>query len=177
MEACPDDIEVYLSLRSSLIDYATPIIGCRARAEDVVQEAYIRFTQRRQREVGEQTRDDQLSKVIEPEPYLYRIVRNVALDWLRRPDSETTSFQTHNETDETTAPNPETVCLHQERLRRLATALAELPERKRTAFNMHRLEGKSLQEVANHLDISVVRAHQLVKDCIRHGLSRLDPED
>jgi len=36
-------LEVYLSHRSALVDYATPILGCRARAEDVVQESYVRF--------------------------------------------------------------------------------------------------------------------------------------
>lgn len=171
MDANPDDIKVYLSLRGALIDYATPIIGCRARAEDVVQEAWIRFVQRQQ--PGSVAK---LRSVVQPEPYLYRIVRNLALDWLRRPDAETAPTPEEAEDCDTT-PSAEHTVIQQDRLQRLARVLAELPERKRIAFNMHRLEGKSLQEIAAHLDISVVRAHQLVKDAMRHGVARLAQDD
>lgn len=59
----------------------------------------------------------------------------------------------------------------------LAEALAELPPRTRLAFDMHRIEGRGLQEVADHLGVSVVRAHQLVKDALRHAARRLDALD
>jgi DNA-directed RNA polymerase specialized sigma24 family protein len=37
-----DQLALFLAHRSALVGYATPILKCRARAEDVVQEAYIR---------------------------------------------------------------------------------------------------------------------------------------
>jgi RNA polymerase sigma-70 factor (ECF subfamily) len=67
-------LKLYLTHRAALIDYATPIVGCRARAEDVVQEAYIRFVPARVAD----------ARIEQPVAYLYRIVRNVALDWTRR---------------------------------------------------------------------------------------------
>ena len=47
------------------------------------------------------------------------------------------------------------------------------PERTRLAFNMHRLEGRPLREVAERLDISITRAQQLVKAAMIHGARRL----
>nr|WP_269807513.1 sigma factor [Pseudomonas sp. NMI795_08] len=63
--------------RPALVDYATPIVGCRARAEDVVQEAWLRFS----RQPGD-------ADIRHPASYLYRIVRNLALDQTRRTATE-----------------------------------------------------------------------------------------
>ncbi|WP_366522841.1 sigma factor-like helix-turn-helix DNA-binding protein [Reyranella sp.] len=59
----------------------------------------------------------------------------------------------------------------------MTDALAELPERTRIAFTMYRLEGCTLQQVGDRLGVSVVRAHQLVKDAILHAARRLDGTD
>ncbi|MCD6074877.1 MAG: hypothetical protein K0Q70_1760, partial [Rhodospirillales bacterium] len=37
-------LTLFLTHRTALIDYAAPIVGDRSRAEDVVQEAFIRFS-------------------------------------------------------------------------------------------------------------------------------------
>jgi RNA polymerase sigma factor (sigma-70 family) len=68
----PDTTALFVEHRRSLIDYATRIVGSRAHAEDVVQEAWLRFD-----EVSRQRLLD------EPLSYLYRIVRNLALDGRR----------------------------------------------------------------------------------------------
>ena len=38
-------LQLYLTHRHALVDYAAPIVGCRAKAEDVVQDAWLRFSQ------------------------------------------------------------------------------------------------------------------------------------
>ena len=68
----------------------------------------------------------------------------------------------------------ERVLFYRDELRVLSEALAELPERTRIAFRMYRLEGRTLQAIADHLGVSVVRAHQLVKEAIFHAARRLD---
>ena len=171
--------ELYARHRRALIDYAAPIVGCRARAEDVVQEAFIRFSGRRATEGATTQAPDGLpAPITHPLPYLYRIVRNLALDWVRRPAAavEAGDPDALSRLPAATA-TPEQTVLQRDQLRVLAEALAELPERTRIAFNMHRLEGRSLREVADRLGVSVVRAHQLVKDAIRHAAARLDAED
>ena len=64
--------------------------------------------------------------------------------------------------------------VHRDELRVISEALAELPERTRIAFRMYRLEGRTLQAIADHLGVSVVRTHQLVKEAIVHAARRLD---
>jgi len=169
----PRSLDVYLSHRTALIDYAAPIVGCRAKAEDVVQDAFLRYSAREAHASSGHANAPQ--PIARPVSYLYRIVRNLALDWVRRSaaQAETTDDIALARLPASTA-TPEQTALDRDRLRLLAEALAELPERTRTAFDMHRIEGRSLQEVATHLGVSVVRAHQLVKDALRHAVLRLE---
>ncbi|WP_421997923.1 sigma-70 family RNA polymerase sigma factor [Reyranella sp.] len=162
----PSSLALYLSLRGALVNYANGIVGDRAQAEDVVQEAYIRFAAA------------DAAPIAHPASYLYRIVRNVALDWVRRPSTEPLSALPHRaEEMPHDAPTAERVVLYRDELRVLSEALAELPERTRRAFTLYRLEGQTLQQVADRLGISVVRAHQLVKEALLHGARRLEGLD
>ena len=146
------------------MNYANGIVRDRASAEDVVQEAYLRFSAA--------AKDDQ---IVNPVSYLYRIVRNLAVDWTRR-----TSFEAPKvaapllDSVASDAPSAERILFFRDELRVISDALTELPERTRVAFMMYRLEGKTLQVIADHLGVSVVRVHQLVKEAILHAARRLD---
>lgn len=157
-------LQLYLKHRQELIDYAIPIVGGRAQAEDVVQDAWLRFDQH------------QHSDIKQPVGYLYRIVRNLALDLTRRiateqpaPDSDQLLAALPAQTQSVEA----TVC-DQDSLQAIDRALDELPERTRLAFEMHRLGGYRLQEIADHLGISVGLAHQLVHQALSHCAKRLN---
>ena len=156
-------LALYLEHRRALVNYANGIVRDRAGAEDVVQEAYLRLGTVSQ-------------EISHPVGYLYRIVRNLALDWARRssPDRPDGAVSDTLEAVPHDAPSAEHVLLFRDELRVLQEALAELPERTQTAFRMYRLEGQTLQQIANHLGVSVVRAHQLVKEAIVHAAQRLD---
>ena len=161
-------LDLYLAHRGALIDYAQPIVGCRSRAEDVVQEAYLRFAHAdRERAAPEQIRH--------PAGYLYRIVRNLALDWVRHRALEGDA-PAPDQIDNlpTAAPTPEQTVLDRDQVRRLMAALGELPARTRLAFEMRRLEGRTFPEIARHLDVSVGFAHRLVKQALTHCASRLE---
>lgn len=159
-------LDLYLVHRNALVDYAAPIVGCRAQAEDVVQEAWLRFN----------GRADDDTPINQPVGYLYRIVRNLAFDLLRRISSERQQADgerllealcDHN-------PGPEQHATSSDELRIVNAALAELPERVRSAFEMHRLEGHTLQHIATTLNISVGLAHQLVHQALCHCADRLE---
>jgi len=164
-------LAVYMAHRGALVNYASGIIGDRAHAEDVVQEAYIRFSAA--------DRDGRRGEPItQPVGYFYRIVRNLALDWAKRSSLEAPASPY---TDRLAAlphetPSAEDVLLYRDELRVVAEALAELPERTRIAFNMVRLEGRPLQDVAARLGVSVVRVHQLVKEAVLRGSRKLDEQ-
>ena len=72
---------IFIGNRRALVDYATGLVGSRTLAEDLVQEAWLRF-------------DEAASKqfVREPLGYLYRIVRNLAVDRQRRASRESRIF-------------------------------------------------------------------------------------
>ena len=142
-----------------------------------MQEAYLRFIARPQGQTGP-AGPDQTTAIAHPLAYLYRIVRNLALDRVR---CAAAMGQPANEALLAGLPapvaSPEQTASDRAQLRLLSEALAELPERTRLAFEMHRLQGRSLQEVADRLGVSVVRAHQLVKDALRHAVQRLEAAD
>src|SRR3546814_20723340 len=80
-------LNLYLRHRAELIDYATPIVGDRALAEDVVQDAWLRFS-----DAG--SHDAKTRLIRQPVGYLYRIVRYLALAISLRPPSETLPDET-----------------------------------------------------------------------------------
>jgi RNA polymerase sigma-70 factor (ECF subfamily) len=55
-----------------------------------------------------------------------------------------------------------------QRLAITRTALSELPERTRTAFELHRLRGWTISAVAAELGLSVSRAWTLIRDACDH---------
>ncbi|WP_119301504.1 sigma-70 family RNA polymerase sigma factor [Dongia deserti] len=157
-------LDLFLAHRSALIDYAQPIVGCRARAEDVVQEAYLRFAAATERA------DD---TILQPVGYLYRIVRNLALDWARHLAQEDRPPPGAMERLASAAPSPEQATVDRDQLRIVIAALDELPPRTRRAFELNRLQGETFPAIARQLGISVGLAHRLVKDALTHCADRL----
>lgn len=159
-------LDLYIAHRAALIDYASSISGGRCQAEDVVQEAWLRFDG-----------GPQHTHMRNPVSYLYRIVRNLALDLTRRRANEQQpdSAFMFNEIAVST-PSPEAQICDQDSLQVIADALAELPERTRIAFEMHRFGDYTLQQIAQHLGISLGQAHKLVRDALSHCAKRLGDE-
>ena len=164
--APPDSIlALYIEHREQLLSYANRIVRDRASAEDVVQEAWLRFS----------TRSGQDGPIAQPLAYLYTIVRNLALNWTNRaarhgPVPVPGPTMASVPADE---PSVERVLYYRDELRLLQEAIAELPERTQTAFYLYRIDGWTLQQVADRLGVSVVRAHQLVKEAGLHAARRL----
>lgn len=161
-----DMATLFVVHRGSLVDYANAILKDRAGAEDVVQEAWLRFSAAIDGD-----------KLINPVGYLYRIVRNLALDGATRRSVEARRTAEAADLLPAQAPSAEQVLYFRDELRVLSAALAELPERTQAVFRMYRLEGCTLQVVAGHFGISIVRAHQLVKEALMHAAARLEESE
>jgi len=159
-------LSLFAANRVSLVDYASGIVGDRAQAEDLVQEAWLRLDEAARRR-----------RLDEPLRYLFRIVRNLALDGRRRIARERRVMSADDVDAAAVAtaadPTPETVTLYKDELQRVTEAMAELPERTRIALEMHRLGGCKLREIAAFLDISVALAHVLVADGVEHCKRRV----
>jgi RNA polymerase sigma-70 factor (ECF subfamily) len=158
-------LSVYIEHRAELLSYANRFVKDPARAEDVVQEAWLRFS----------ARDGQGEEIAHTLRYLYSIVRNLAIDWARRatrevveaPDSETWRGLA------APVPSAEDTLLRRDELRSIMEAISTLPERTQTAFRLYKLEDKTLQEIASTLNVSVSRAHQMVRDGLVCATKRL----
>ncbi|WP_421995314.1 sigma-70 family RNA polymerase sigma factor [Reyranella sp.] len=159
---------LYIAHRGELVNYASGIVGDRARAEDVVQEAWLRFGAAAERRAPE-----------EPLGYLYRVVRNLAIDGRRRLTREARVVDPGIAADGGLAvaghPTPESEAEGREELRLLQAAMAELPERTRIALEMHRFGGFKLREIAARLGVSVTVAHELVAAGLAHCRRRVRP--
>jgi RNA polymerase sigma factor (sigma-70 family) len=159
-------LSLYLAHRGALLNYANGIIGDRAQAEDVVQEAYLRFADAAARRLYD-----------EPVSYLYRIVHNLSFDGMRRLSLEARHVkrgveQAAAEIPEE-KPSPEAESIARQELGRVMAAVADLPERTRIAFEMHRLGGFKLRQIAEHLGISVSMAQLLVVEAVKRCQSSL----
>lgn len=158
-------LSLYLAHRRELVNYASAIMGDRARAEDVVQEAWLRFGNA----IAAGT-------VEEPVGFLFRVVRNLAIDGHRRNAREQKVVQPGLPVARAdNYPSPEAEATSREELRLLLEALDELPERTRLALEMRRFGGMKLKDIAARLGVSVTSAHEMIARAIAHCRDRVRP--
>jgi RNA polymerase sigma factor (sigma-70 family) len=159
-------LALYLAHRGELVNYASAIVGDRARAEDVVQEAWLRFGATAERQPPD-----------EPVGFLYRVVRNLAIDGRRRLTREGRALEAGagGADEPVDYRSPEAEAAAREELRLLRDAMAELPERTRIALEMRRFGGFKLREIAARLGVSITVAHEIVADGIAHCRRRVRP--
>jgi RNA polymerase sigma-70 factor, ECF subfamily len=124
---------------AALVLFARQWVASRADAEDVVQEAFVRFW-----------RSKPLAK--DPAAYLYGCVRHRALDWRRG--------RKRRSRREEAATRPEAQTLfagpleHDERRAAIAAALGDLPENQREVLVMKIWGRLSFPQIAQALGIS-----------------------
>jgi RNA polymerase sigma factor (sigma-70 family) len=116
------------------------------RAEDLVQEAYLRMAL-----YCKEGRD-----VREPRAFLTRTVLNLAIDARRRDHLDLYEAAPVEQFEiRDLAPTPEEVFALEERLTRMWTSLGRAGVRTREAFFLHRLHGCTYEEIARRLGVSV----------------------
>jgi RNA polymerase sigma-70 factor (ECF subfamily) len=151
--------EVFMAHRSQLRWAALKILGNPERAEDVVQDAYLKVSEAAA-----------VFHVKQPVAYLFQMVRNLAIDHHRRISFELHLFE--GEDDGLHVPShigmPEATVISREHLKLVAKAISELPERTRRAFELHRLEGQTHRAIAAELAISTSLVNILIHEAIDH---------
>jgi RNA polymerase sigma factor (sigma-70 family) len=142
--------------------YAAAIVG--SRADDVTQDAFSKALLALRRDGAE----------IELRPWLFRIVRNTALNELRDspPSAEALAEAISG------GRNPAEELERREELTDLMERLKSLPEPQRAAIVMRELEGLSHEEIATALGLSGGAARQAIyraRRALRNGLGLLLP--
>ncbi|MFN7010208.1 MAG: sigma-70 family RNA polymerase sigma factor [Allorhizobium sp.] len=148
-------VAVFLNNRPALVDYAARLLGSRDQAEDIVQDAFLRLKPRES--------DDYAPRQVLA--YLYSIVRNLALDQLKRRNVEKRGrdidppFWILPQDPGT----PEQAVLLADQARIASQTMAELPPETRRAIELYRIEGWTLEAIAAELSVSVATAHRMIR--------------
>jgi RNA polymerase sigma-70 factor (ECF subfamily) len=155
----------FIAYRAALIKIATPIVGCRAHAEDIVQEAFVRVTEHASKA------DD----IRHPVAFIFQVVRHLALDRSRRLKLETRHAGESEIPDAgpSAAASPEETTIGRDQLRIVNDALRELPDSCRLAFEMHRLGGYTHKEIALALGVSPSLVDKHIRAALTHCRMRL----
>jgi RNA polymerase sigma-70 factor, ECF subfamily len=150
-------IELYGLLRPSLHAYVCSLGFSRDRAEDVIQETFLRLV-RHKMQVGA---DENLRA------WAFRVARNISVDFHRcekrwflgsEPDP---ILRTRVDP----APNPEQKLIFAERMRQLESACAQLTPRQRDCLLL-RAKGLRYREIALVLGVSVQRVGEMLQRAI-----------
>lgn len=150
---------VFVEHRPQLQRVAFKILGNSEWAQDVVQDTYLKMIEA-----------NDVFEVKQPLAYLFQMVRNLAIDAHRRAALEARVFVA--EEDGLNVPaatgTPESVTVSRQDLRIVADALAELPERTRRAFELHRLGGLTQREIADDFGVSITLVNFMIRDAVAH---------
>jgi RNA polymerase sigma-70 factor (ECF subfamily) len=130
-----------------------------ADVEDLVQEVFTRIVAR-----------DDTRPVENLSGYVFQTAASVLADRGRRrlsrqADAHQEFDPAHHGDDEL---DPERVLSGKQRLRAATAALLSLPERTRTIFVLHRLEGYKHREIAEQLGISVSAVEKQIIRAVQH---------
>ena len=166
----PEVLSASGDTRAELLRFLTSRLRCHATAEDVAQEAYLRLS-------------THAKEVRNPRAFLFEaaanLMRNVMRGGRRRAAfSEAVQYVL----GDTETRTPERRVLAAETLTQVERAIRELPPQCGRVFYLHRFEGLTQNEIAEHLGISTTaveksmrRAFARLEDAIRWGEVRENP--
>lgn len=135
-----------------VLGYATRLLGDRAEAEDVAQEAMIRLWR-----IAPDWRQGE-AKVTS---WLYRVVTNLCTDRQRARRRRAADALDDVAEPADDGPGAEETMLAADRMAALQAALAALPERQRQAVVLRHIEGLSNPEIAEAMGIGVEAVESL----------------
>ena len=141
-----------LRLVPRMLGYAARLLGDRAEAEDVAQEAMLRLWR-----IAPDWRQDE-AKVI---TWLYRVVTNLSTDRLRTRQRRRLSALDDAPDVEDGTPSAEAGMIEADRMLALNAALAHLPDRQREAVVLRHIEGLTNPEIAAVMEVGVEAVESL----------------
>src|SRR3954469_14981273 len=139
--------------RDRLVAFARRLLaGTGYDAEDVVQDAFIRALH------GLRTTDTEMHL----RPWLYMIVRNRAMDDLRRPARVAAELDDVEHLAPARDADPAARAAEREQLREIVAEMQRLPERQKLALVMRELDGASHVQMAERLGTSIPATKSLL---------------
>jgi RNA polymerase sigma-70 factor, ECF subfamily len=134
---------LFFDSHRALRRYVRGLVGSKEKAEDIVQEAFLRTYEHR-------------STVATPRAFLFSAARNLAIDARRHERvAKTDSVGDVDTSGVVSISTPESLALADERSRLLREAIEHLPPQCRAVFALKVFHACSYQEIAERLGISV----------------------
>lgn len=162
--------QIFLDRRAALVRYFTLRMGSSAAAEDLVQDIFLKISERPNLDDGVQN----------PAAFLYRLGSNLMLDRIkqtRRTIARDDAWQflagAAPGSDAADLPSTDAGIDAKARLSAIGQALEELSPPCRTAFRLHKLEGLSHSETAATMGISRSGVEKHISAAMKHLLARL----
>lgn len=165
-------LAVYLDRRPALVRFFTARTGSRDRAEDIVQDIYVRL---------QSMSEDSAGGIANPAAFLYRVGGNLMLDGVRQRRRATARDQawsdiTGSESDGVSVsdlPSPEDAAWARLKLDQVTAALAELAPNARTALRLHRIDGLTHAEIAARMGVSRSSVEKYLSSALARLLERV----
>jgi RNA polymerase sigma-70 factor (ECF subfamily) len=152
MEEKPTLRAVFEAEESPLLKFAYSLVGQRETAEDLVQEAFIRL-------------HSHWEEVINPRAWLFRSIRNLALNHLRDHKRETPLEPSHDPSS--SSPEPDLALHKLEAIGTLQLLLAELPPEERHLIRLKYHQDLKYDQISHQTGLSVgnvgYKLHHLLK--------------
>jgi len=149
-----------LPLKNVLYRLALRITLQHEDAEDIVQDTLMKVWNRR----------DDWHQIDNIEAYALTIARHLALDKVKRADSNKLFVDAADVSETARVNNPYDRIIDSDRLQLVRKLMSELPEKQRSCMQLRDFEGKSYREIANVMEISeeqvkvnIFRARQSIK--------------
>lgn len=156
---------LFVANRKALRRAAHKILNDWDRADDVIQDAYLKIC----------VQPNNQAEVKQPLAYLFQIVKNMAIDQYRRAAFEAELFGLDEEG--LLVPDklgtPEAHAIHCQHLERIAEVLERLPERTRRVFELYRIDGFTHRMIAEEMNISISLVNILIHEATRECKSSL----
>jgi RNA polymerase sigma factor (sigma-70 family) len=146
---------------------ATRLHRARHDVPDLVQEVYMRLL-----------RVERPDSIRNPEAYLFTIANHVLYQHtLRKLTSHETSNPETLDVAQDTGADPASQVELQQRLQEIDRALSQLSHKAQAALILYRRDGFSLEEVAQHLGVSLAMVKKYLAKAILHCRQQMPADD
>lgn len=149
---------LFYKYKDKLFAYIYSFTKSTEAAEDIIQDVFMKIWNNREK----------IMEVDNLSAFLYRIAQNRAIDELRRFSRDTLAMNEmfDEEEDDSEANTPIEEMISKEVVRFYQEAVTHLPPQQHKVFVLHKEQGKSIQEIADEMNISYFTVQTHMKKAI-----------
>ncbi|MEM8762419.1 MAG: sigma-70 family RNA polymerase sigma factor [Bacteroidota bacterium] len=159
---CEDEVysTIYNANSKTLYNYIYYKFGNAEKANDAIQEAFIKLWENCQKVTPEKAKS-----------FLYTVANNTYLNVLK---AEKVRLKYASNQKEVSQESPEFLMEEKEYQQKLEDALNALPENQRTTFLLNRIDGKKYAEIAEMEGVSVKAIEKRMHLALKELRSKID---